>query len=103
MSAVHYTRCRREDLHSARLKGKSLWRLGDDLTVGINLLFPDVRMPCMGGLRLAAAAHTLRPDLKVVFTSGYVDSTSLPDDAAFVPKPWGVDDIANAIHIAQKS
>ena len=67
----------------------------------IGLLFADVRMPRMDGLALAEAAHTIRPDLKVVFTSGYVDSRSLPADAAFVPKPWGVDDIAEAVHAAQ--
>ncbi len=68
----------------------------------IGLLFADVRMPRMDGLTLAEAAHKIHPDLKVVFTSGYVDGRSLPADAPFVPKPWGVDDIAAAIHIAQQ-
>ncbi len=67
----------------------------------IGLLFADVRMPRMDGLALAEAAQRIRPDLKVVFTSGYVDGRSLPADAAFVPKPWGVDDIAEAIETVQ--
>ncbi len=67
----------------------------------IGLLFADVRMPRMDGLTLAERAHKIRPDLKVVFTSGYVDGRHLPSDAAFVPKPWGVDDIAGAVQMAQ--
>lgn len=68
---------------------------------GIRLLFTDVRMPGMDGRTLAEAAHEIRADLKVVFTSGYVDGKSLPPDVAFVPKPWGVDAIAAVIHTAR--
>ncbi len=63
----------------------------------IALLFTDVRMPRMDGLTLAEAAQEVRPDLKVVFTSGYVDSKALPPDTAFVPKPWRIDEIAAAV------
>ena len=63
----------------------------------IRLLFTDVRMPRMDGLTLAEAAQEIRPDLKVVFTSGYVDSKALPPDTAFVPKPWRIDEIAAAV------
>ncbi len=65
----------------------------------IGLLFADVRMPRMDGLGLAEAARQIRPELKVVFTSGYVDAMSLPADAPFVPKPWRVDEVAAAIAI----
>ncbi len=63
----------------------------------IALLFTDVRMPRMDGLTLAEAAQEIRPDLKVVFTSGYVDSKALPENTAFVPKPWRIDEIAAAV------
>jgi CheY-like chemotaxis protein len=66
----------------------------------IGLLFVDVRMPGMSGLELAEAALMARPHLKIVFTSGYVDRRDVPADAPFVPKPWRVDDVANAISLA---
>jgi CheY-like chemotaxis protein len=63
----------------------------------IGLLFLDVRMPGMSGPELAAAAQRIRPELKIVFTSGYVDQRSLPDEIPFVPKPWRVDQVTAAI------
>jgi two-component SAPR family response regulator len=63
----------------------------------IGLLFVDVRMPGMTGPDLAVAAVRIRPDLKLVFTSGYVDAGQLPFAAPFVPKPWSVDQVVQAI------
>jgi CheY-like chemotaxis protein len=63
----------------------------------ISLLFTDVRMPRMDGVSLAEAAQDIRPGLKVVFTSGYVDSKALPPGTPFVPKPWSADDLASAV------
>ncbi len=63
----------------------------------IGVLFADVRMPGMSGPELAAAALAIRPHLKVVFTSGYVDGAGLPVEASFVPKPWRVDQIVDAL------
>lgn len=63
----------------------------------IRVLFTDVRMPGMDGLELAEAAQRLRPDIKVVLTSGYVGPKDLPEDVPFVPKPWRVEDIAAAV------
>lgn len=63
----------------------------------IGVLFADVRMPGMSGPELAAAALAIRPGLKVVFTSGYVDGAGLPEAASFVPKPWRVDQIVDAL------
>ena len=37
----------------------------------IDVLFTDVMMPKIDGFRLAAMATTLRPDLRVLFASGY--------------------------------
>ena len=63
----------------------------------IGLLFVDVRMPGMSGPELAEAARRARPQLKIVFTSGYVGRKDVPPDVPFVPEPWRVDAVAEAI------
>ena len=63
----------------------------------IMVLFTDVRMPGMSGTELAEAAQRLRPDLKIVLTSGYVGAEDMPANVAFVPKPWRVDAITEAV------
>jgi CheY-like chemotaxis protein len=63
----------------------------------IQVLFADVRMPGMNGTELAAAAQHLRPDLRIVLTSGYVGPKDLPADISFVPKPWRAGDIAGVV------
>jgi CheY-like chemotaxis protein len=63
----------------------------------IEVLFADIRMPGMSGTELAEAAQRLRPDLKIVLTSGYVGPQDVPADITFVPKPWRAQDIAEAV------
>jgi CheY-like chemotaxis protein len=63
----------------------------------IMVLFADVRMPGMSGPELAEAAQRLRPDLKIVLTSGYVSAEDMPANVAFVPKPWRAQDLAEAV------
>lgn len=63
----------------------------------IQILFTDVRMPGMDGLVLAETARCRWPDLKVVLTSGYIGPEELPDDIAFVLKPWRARDIAQVV------
>ena len=59
----------------------------------VDLLFTDVVMPDMTGPQLAAAARALRPQLRVVFTTGYSRNAVLAagDDeevVAVLPKPF---------------
>ena len=63
----------------------------------IDLLFLDVRMPGMSGPELAEAARALRPDIKVVFTSGVVEGGDVPSHVSFVPKPLRLETIERAI------
>lgn len=56
----------------------------------ISLLFTDIQMPgSMDGLKLAHAAHTRWPHIKIVLVSGQIAVTDAdkPDDSKFFPKP----------------
>ena len=66
----------------------------------IQVLFADVRMPGMSGPELAQAARRLRPDLRIVLTSGYVSRDEVPDGIPFVPKPWRTGDLAQLVRSA---
>jgi CheY-like chemotaxis protein len=59
---------------------------------GIDLLLTDVIMPRKNGKDLAAAVHMSRPDVKVLFMSGYTADIVqkkgiLDEDARFLSKP----------------
>jgi CheY-like chemotaxis protein len=58
----------------------------------VDLLFTDLVMPGVDGLTLARSARGVRPDLKVLFTSGYMSGVALLpsslDGGKLVRKPW---------------
>jgi PAS domain S-box-containing protein len=57
-------------------------------TPGIALLFTDIVMPGgMDGVQLAGRAKAMRPDLKVLLTSGYAE---YPDASVTVVSPTGI-------------
>ena len=66
----------------------------------IEVLFADVRMPGMSGTELAEAAQRLRPDLRIVLTSGYVGPQDVPAHIPFVPKPWRTGDLVQVVRSA---
>ncbi len=69
----------------------------------IAVLFTDVQMPgAMDGLALARAVFALRPDIKILVTSGGLKlrDEDLPDHGRFVPKPYAVDRVAEQIAAA---
>jgi CheY-like chemotaxis protein len=67
-----------------------------DLHPEIRVLFADIRMPGMTGDELAEAAWRIRPDLKIVLTSGFVDRAGVKG-AGFLPKPYRLDDLARVL------
>lgn len=76
---------------------------------GIDLLFTDIVLPRgMSGSDIAREAAHIRPDLKVVFTSGYPDkdfngARSEADDAMLVRKPYLLSDLADALDTAMNA
>jgi PAS domain S-box-containing protein len=66
-----------------------------------DVLVTDVVMPGMSGVELAVAARERRPDLPVVFVSGYTGDTTLAasDDpaTAFLAKPFEGDELLKAV------
>jgi len=70
-----------------------------DLQPRVDLLFTDIVMPDMNGRKLADEALTRRPDLKVLYTTGYtrnavVHNGVLDANVAFLPKPFTFDQLA---------
>jgi PAS domain S-box-containing protein len=73
----------------------------DDIT----LLFTDVVMPNMDGRRLADEALRRRPDLKVLFMTGFTKNAiihrgMLDPGTHFLPKPFTLEDLARKIREA---
>jgi CheY-like chemotaxis protein len=68
-----------------------------------DLLFTDLIMPGgMTGIELANEARTRRPDLPVLYTSGYADPRMvkggmLKDKADWLSKPYGTDALASKL------
>jgi len=70
----------------------------------IDILFTDMIMPKgMSGPELARQARSRRPDLKVIYTSGYTENMVLGDragdeDITLIRKPYSQDDLAAAMN-----
>jgi two-component system cell cycle sensor histidine kinase/response regulator CckA len=61
----------------------------------IDLLITDVVMPNMDGPTLVRAARQLRPDMRIIFMSGYAEDAfrrneEKAEDLHFLPKPFGL-------------
>jgi CheY-like chemotaxis protein len=68
----------------------------------IDLLVTDVMMPRMNGRQLAERVNQVRPNVKVLFLSGYRHDVLIGDgllkaDSAFVQKPFRTEDLARKV------
>lgn len=84
------------------VSGRAALSLCETFSEPIHMLLTDVIMPKMGGSELKEQIVKLRPDIKVLFMSGYTDDAIshrgiLDDDTAFIEKPFTPDGLARKI------
>jgi PAS domain S-box-containing protein len=65
----------------------------------VALLFTDLSLPDMDGIALAHAAREARPDIRVLYTTGYMSGTAMDrmpviERAAVLAKPYRREDLA---------
>jgi signal transduction histidine kinase len=81
--------------------GDEAFALQARYTGSIDLLLTDVIMPGMSGPELVAKLRNRRPQMVVVFMSGYdnelIDKKSLESTASFLPKPFSPRTLLNRI------
>ena len=77
-------------------------QLADHHQSRIDLLLTDIVMPGLSGRELAERLTEARPDLKVLYTSGYTDDVVGVHDIGvngpgFMPKPYSPDSLARRV------
>lgn len=78
--------------------------LSRDFQGPIHLLLTDVMMPGIDGSILASRLTDSRPDLKVLYVSGYTPSSTVHHSVtatgtAFLPKPFSQDTLLRTIRL----
>lgn len=66
----------------------------------LDLLLTDVVMPGMNGIELAEHLRMIKPELKLLFISGYTDEAGIKVDGSvrsYFPKPFTPDTLARAV------
>ena len=90
LEVIGYPTCSYSDASTALARLKSAPRA--------RVLITDVVMPGMDGVALAASARAARPDLCVIFVTGYsADRLRGVASERILMKPWEVDDLTAAI------
>jgi two-component system cell cycle sensor histidine kinase/response regulator CckA len=85
--------------------GEEAVELAKNYSGPIDLIFSDMVMPGLTGHETAGAVRATRPDIRLLFASGYSEETnvtrvagdSAAEDAAFVAKPYGMEALLRAV------
>jgi len=82
--------------------GEAAFAAAQEYPERIHLLLTDVVLPGMNGRHLADRLRALRPDLKVLFTSGYPNDVIakhgvLEDGISYLPKPFSPEGLATKV------
>jgi two-component system, cell cycle sensor histidine kinase and response regulator CckA len=85
--------------------GMDALRLAENHESPIDIAITDLVMPQMSGEELTARLRGIRPDLPIVFVSGYGDDgprsrDALPDGATLLTKPYAASTLVGAIREA---
>ena len=76
--------------------------IASERDAAIDLLLTDVIMPGLSGIEVARVVRARRPDIKIIFMSGYTDATRktghMPHGAALLQKPVDMRRLAEVIH-----
>jgi CheY-like chemotaxis protein len=54
----------------------------------VSVMFTDIRMPGMDGWELADLSKHIRPDLQIIYTTGYSHPPKCAGHGPLLPKPW---------------
>ena len=84
--------------------GDHALRVADQYKQPIQLLVTDMVMPGLSGQNLSAALREKRPDLRVLFISGYTNEDVIrrglmDSGAAFLQKPFTAAELAKAVRV----
>lgn len=68
----------------------------------VDLLVTDIGLPGLNGRQVAEAARLLRPDLKILFMTGYADTASMANGCLapgmeMITKPFAIDSLGQRI------
>lgn len=74
----------------------------DDKELDVDVILTDVIMPGMDGPTWVKLARQDRPDLRVVFMSGYADGNTIDEQSSvpnsvFLPKPFSLDELTTTV------
>lgn len=76
--------------------GKEALKVLDGLQ-NVDLIVTDIVMPEMGGYELINNVKKTKPNIKVIFTSGYVNTEERELDYPLIRKPYSLDTISHRI------
>ena len=84
------------------IEGREAMRVSEHYDGPIHLLLTDVVMPGMSGCELVKTLSPLRPEMKVLYMSGYTDDAitghgNLERGSSFLQKPFTLDRLARKV------